>query len=124
MRFEDTIEVMLKPTSSYDANGNPVAEEEESGVTLTKGSDEEPEWTPFSKCFLSFNSKADKVRLNDGSEYMYSYYAICPLTKGLYSSIPKEGDRVHLVKADGTIDVDMEVKGFVTYKRRYLKIWV
>ena len=62
--------------------------------------------------------------LHDGSEYQYSYYVIAPLKKTLYPLIPKEGDRVRITKADGTIDKELEVRGFVTYKKRYIKIWL
>ena len=79
---------------------------------------------PFAKCFISFNSVAQKVRLNDGQEYVYTYYVILPLKKSIYHLIPREGDRVRIRKLDGTIDREMEVRGFVTYKKRYLKIWL
>lgn len=82
------------------------------------------EFFPFGKCFISFNDSAQRVRLNDGKEYVYSYYVIAPLKKSIYHLIPREGDKVRIVKADGTIDKEMEVRGFVTYKKRYLKIWL
>lgn len=78
----------------------------------------------LSKCFISFNSSAQKVRLNDGQEYIYTYYVIMPLKSSIYHLIPREGDKVRIKKADGTIDTEMEVRGFVTYKKRYLKIWL
>ena len=53
---------------------------------------------------------------------MYEIYA--PLIKVKYPLIPKEGDKVYITKKDGTIDKEMEVKGFVTNKKRYLKIWL
>ena len=84
----------------------------------------EEDWFNLSKCFISFNSSAQKIRLNDGNEYIYSYYVILPLRKSIYHLIPKEGDWVHIIKADGTIDKKMQVRGFVTYKKRYLKIWL
>lgn len=110
MTYEDTLQVLTTTEGGYDANFNPVAPTEE--------------WVDFSKCFISFNSQAQKIRLNDGQEYVYSYYVIAPLKKELYSLIPKEGDRVKITKADGTIDKELEVKGFVTYKKSYLKIWL
>ena len=110
MTFEDTLKVLTTTEGGYDEDYNPVAPTEE--------------WVDFSKCFISFNSSAQKVRLNDGQEYIYSYYVIAPLKKSLYSLIPKEGDKVEIIKADGTIDKVMEVKGFGTYKKRYLKIWL
>jgi hypothetical protein len=110
MRFEDTLEVLLVDSNGYDGESNPLPPREE--------------WTQFSKCFISFNSQAQRIRLNDGTEYIYSYYVIAPIKSSLYGIIPKEGDRVRILKADGTIDKIMEVKGFVTYKKRYLKIWL
>ena len=110
MTFEDTLSVLHTEGGGYDKDYNP--------VELTE------EWKDFSKCFISFNSAAQKIRLNDGSEYVYSYYVIAPLNKKRYPVIPKEGDRVRIVKKDGTVDKVMEVRGFVTYKRRYLKIWL
>lgn len=110
MKFEDELEVLIVSDGGYDENGNPI--------------DTDGEWLPFPKCFLSFNAKAEKVRLHDGTEYMYSYYVICPLNKELYGFLPKEGDKVHIRKSDGTVDSIAEVRGFVTYKKRYLKIWV
>ena len=110
MTFEDTLYVLMTIEGGYDEDHNPIKPREE--------------WHDLPKCFISFNSSAQKVRLNDGSEYVYSYYVIAPLTKKCYPIIPKEGDRVRIVKKDGTIDKDMEVKGFVTYKRRYFKIWL
>ena len=110
MTFEDTLKVLTLTEGGYDKDFNPVPPIEE--------------WVDFSKCFISFNSQAQKTRLNDGQEYIYSYYVIAPLKKSLYSLIPREGDKVRIIKADGTIDKVMEVKGFVTYKKRYLKIWL
>lgn len=110
MTFEDSLSVLQLTEGGYDENYNPVGPTEE--------------WLEFSKCFISFNSAAQKIRLNDGSEYVYSYYVIAPLKNSLYEILPKEGDRVRIQKADGTIDKEMEVRGFVTYKKRYLKIWL
>lgn len=110
MTLEDTLKVLKVTDGGYDEDFNPVEPTEE--------------WVDFSKCFISFNSSAQKTRLNDGTEYIYSYYVIAPLKSDIYADIPKEGDKVRIVKKDGTIDTVMEVKGFVTYKRRYLKIWL
>ena len=110
MTFEDTLEVLNVTEGGYDADFNPIEPREE--------------WVAFPKCFISFNSSAQKVRLNDGQEYIYSYYVIAPLNKKCYPNVPKEGDRVRIKKKDGTIDAELEVKGFVTYKRRYFKIWL
>lgn len=110
MNFEDTLEVLNATEGGYDEDFNPVPPTEE--------------WVAFPSCFISFNSSAQKVRLNDGTEYVYSYYVIVPVNKKCYPVIPKEGDRVRIRKKDGTINAEMEVKGFVTFKRRYLKIWL
>lgn len=110
MTFEDTLKVLQESGGGYDENYNP--------IPITEN------WVDFSKCFISFNSSAQKIRLNDGQEYIYSYYVIAPLENSLYPLIPREGDRVRIQKADGTIDKEMEVRGFVTYKKRYLKIWL
>ena len=110
MSFEDTLSVMITSEGGYDEYHNPIPPTEE--------------WQTFAKCFISFNSAAQKIRLHDGEEYIYSYYVIAPLKKALYELIPKEGDTVRIQKKDGTIDKTMEVKGFVTYKQRYLKIWL
>lgn len=110
MKFEDRISVLKVADPVYDEDGYPV-----------EGTDR---WREFGKCFISFNSSAAKIRLKDGSDYQYAYYIIAPLKKDLYPLIPKEGERVRFVKADNTINQEMEVRGFVTYKKRYLKIWV
>ena len=110
MTFEDTLSVMQTTGGGYDENLDPIPFTEE--------------WAEFSKCFLSFNASAEKIRLNDGQEYVYSYYVIAPLKKSLYPLIQKEGDKVRVQKADGTVDKVMEVRGFVTYKKRYLKVWL
>ena len=141
MTFEDTIEIEAKTygvgyaiigDKAYKCNDDGEITNEEVDVDIENGVfDEEmnliepyTEFFPFSKCFISFNSAAQKVRSNDGREYIYSYYVILPLKQSIYHLIPHEGDRVKIKKADGTIDKEMEVRGFVTYKKRYLKIWL
>ena len=95
----------------YDEDGNPV---------------EEPssEWQAFGKCVILPNSQAKIIALADGQQFVYSHEIYAPLSKAKYPLIPKEGDKVWITKKDGTIDKEMEVKGFVTYKRRYLRIWL
>ena len=110
MTLEDTLKVLTLNGGGYDENNDPIGPVEE--------------WKEFSKCSISFNSSAQKITLHDGSEYQYSYYVIAPLKNTLYPLIPKEGDRVWITKADGTIDKELEVRGFVTYKKRYIKIWL
>lgn len=140
MTFEDTIEIKAKGYGGgYVIIGNKayivadgVITSEEAEVSLADAEFDEDmnprqmqwEYYPFSKCFISFNSSAQKIRLNDGQEYVYSYYVILPLKRSIYHLIPKEGEKVHITKADGTIDKEMEVRGFVTYKKRYLKLWL
>lgn len=97
----------------YDDNGNEVVPE--------------TTWLVFGKernAIISPNSRANKVSLHDGKDFVYSYEIIVKLKKQLYPLIPKDGERVWVHKADGTIDKDMEVKGFVTLKQRYLKLWL
>lgn len=94
-----------------------------------EGNEIEPvaKWLVFGKeknAIIFPNSRANKVSLNDGRDFVYSYEVIVKLKKSLYSILPKEGDRVWLHKADGTIEKDMEVKGFATLKQRYLKLWL
>ena len=141
MTFEDTIEVeALTYGTGYAIVGGNAYECSDTGeITQNPYEGEahknrydedmnpvEPhsEYYPFSKCFISFNSSAQRVRLNDGQEYVYSYYVIAPLKKSIYHLIPREGCKVRIRKADGTIDREMEVRGFVTYKQRYLKLWL
>lgn len=78
----------------------------------------------FGKCVILPNSKASIIGLADGQQYVYTYEVYAPLSKAKYPLIPKEGDKVVITKKDGTIDKEMEVKGFVTYKKRYLKLWL
>lgn len=141
MTFEDTIEVeALTYGNGYaiiggktyvcDNEGNITDEQADVDIQNVSFDEDmnpiEPYagFFPFAKCFISFNSSAQRVRLNDGQEYVYTYYVIIPIEKTIYHLIPREGDRVHIQKADGTIDKEMEVRGFVTYKKRYLKIWL
>ena len=141
MTFEDTIEIeaqtygigyVIIGGNAYECNDAGEITDKRVDVDIENGifdKDMNPmepytEFFPFSKCFISFNSAAQKVRSNDGKDYIYSYYVIMPLKKAIYHLIPREGDRVRIVKKDGTIDQIKEVKGFVTYKQRYLKIWL
>ena len=96
---------------AYDEDGNPV------DATATR-------FLEFGKCLIYPNSSAKLVSLNDGQRYAYSYEVIAPLSKHKYKILPREGDKVMIIKKDGTINKVMEVKGFTTYKRRYLKLWL
>lgn len=97
--------------SDYDENGDP--------ITAT-----DVIYIDFGKCIIIPNQQAQKITLADGSTYQYSYEIIALLKNSLYSLIPHEGDRIWLTKKDKTINCECEVKGFVTLKRRYLKLWV
>lgn len=100
--------------------------------TLKSGFDEEgnpltPEafiFIDFGKCVILPNTKASVITLVDGQKYTYMYEIYAPLNKTNYPLIPREGDKVYITKKDGTIDKKMEVKGFVTLKKRYLRIWL
>ena len=78
----------------------------------------------FGKCVILPNTKASVITLADGQKYTYMYEIYAPLNKAKYPLIPKEGDKVYITKKDGTIDKEMEIKGFVTYRKRYLRIWL
>ena len=140
MTFEDKIEIQLQTYSAgyaivggkaYSIKNGEVTTEQvgirEACVMFDENMDaRQPSSTFFllANCFISFNSQAQKIHLHDGSDYVYSYYVILPLKKSIYHLIPREGDVVRITKADGTINAEKEVKGFVTYKKRYLKIWL
>jgi hypothetical protein len=110
MKLDDQLFVTVLSEGGYDENLDPIEPTEEEAL--------------FGKCFISFNTKADKVTLADGKEYIYNFYIIATLTKKNYPLIPKEGDKIRFVKKDGTIDKTMTVQGFVTLKERFLKLWV
>ena len=95
----------------YDEDGNPIE------ATATRFLD-------FGKCIIYPNTSAKLIGLNDGQKYVYSYEVIAPLSKQKYKLLPCEGDKVMITKKDGTINKTMEVKGFTTYKKRYLKLWL
>lgn len=97
--------------SGFDEEGNPLTPEAFIFID-------------FGKCVILPNTKASVITLADGKKYTYMYEIYAPLNKIKYPLIPKEGDKVYITKKDGTIDKEMEVKGFVTYKKRYLKIWL
>lgn len=114
MNFEDTLKVRgtaQEGGGGYDEDGNPIDAE----VT---------DWQLFGKCVIYPNKSAKLITLADGKQYAYSYELVAPLSKKKYPLIPKEGDKVWLMKKDGTIDKEMEVCGFNTYKQRYLKLWL
>lgn len=100
-----------EPQNAIDENGDSL---QPSGIR----------YIDFGKCILLPNLRASSITLFDGQKYVYSYEVVAPLNKSRYLLIPKEGDKVWIIKNDGTIDREMEVKGFVTLKRRYLKLWL
>lgn len=108
----DTL-AQIKNDILYDSEGD--------SVTPTRG------WLSFGgdkNCIILPNSSASKISLNDGTEYIYSYEIIAKLKSNLYSIIPTEGTSIRCIKYDNTIDKKMVVKGFMTLKKRYLKIWL
>ena len=113
MQFTDTLKIQSILQNEYDDEGNPV-EGELSFVSFGREKN----------AIILPNDIAAKVRLNDGSEYTYSYQIIVKLKKELIPLIPIEGHKVYIHKNDGTIEGVKEVKGFVTLKSKYLKIWV
>lgn len=115
MNFEDTLKVGVvnydTGESGYDEDGNPI-----DATDIV--------YQDFGKCAILPNTSAKTVTLEDGSAFVYSYEVFALLNTKKYKILPKEGDKVWITKKDGTIDKAMEVQGFVTYKKRYLKIWV
>lgn len=109
LNLSDNTNEALK--SGFDEEGNPLAPEAFIFID-------------FGKCVILPNNKASVITLADGQKYTYAYEIYAPLNKAKYQLIPKEGDKVHITKKDGTIDKDMEVKGFVTLKKRFLRIWL
>lgn len=147
MTFNDTlsIQMLFYPPDYYvigdyvfdiDKDMQPIAVNDErteefqnEGKYEEDGSVKKPTrmWRTFGKqknCIIFPNSKATSVVLNDGQSYVYTYEVIVKLKKSLYAYIPKQGDYVWIAKSDGTIFREMEVKGFVTLKKKYLKIWL
>ncbi len=109
MRYEDRMWVCKQGEPGADEDGYPI----EPQVTVAD----------FGRCFLSFNKAAANVQLADGHDYQYSFYIIAPLKKALYPLIPREGEQVIVRKADDTVFCRLTVAGFVTYKKRFLKVW-
>lgn len=109
LNLSDNANEILK--SGFDEEGNPLTPEAFIFID-------------FGKCVILPNTKASVITLVDGQKYTYMYEIYAPLNKTKYPLIPREGDKVYITKKDGTIDKEMEVKGYVTYKQRYLKIWL
>lgn len=106
MSYEDNIQVLVLGESGYDDNLNPIKPTEK--------------WLNLGDCKIHPNEKAQKVTLNDGSDYIYSYL----ITMYTPDIIPKDGDKVRITKLDESIkDKVMLVKGFVTVSNK-LKIWL
>lgn len=141
MNFEDKISIKAKVYSDgyvevgnkfhmTDDSGNPVTTEECEFYNRRYDSDGNPVsatdayWLSFGKCLILPNTRANSVVLNDGAKYVYDYEVYVPLNKRRYALLPKEGDFVKIEKKDGTIDAEKEVRGFVTYKKRYLRLWL
>ena len=109
LNLSDNANEALK--SGFDEEGNPLTPEAFIFID-------------FGKCVILPNTKASVITLADGQKYTYMYEIYAPLSKTKYPLIPKEGDKVYIAKKDGTIDKEMEVKGFVTLKKRFLRIWL
>lgn len=109
MRLSDNIRLKIVNTK-YDDRLNEV---------------ETIEWLDLGKCIIMPNSAAKITRGNDGKEFLYSYEIMMKIPKDLFGHklVPKEGNDVHIVKADGTIDKICKIVGFVTL-RDWIKIWV
>jgi len=112
MRFEDKLEVLVTTKGGKDEEFNPLPPTEE--------------WVSFGKCKIMSNSSAQSVSLADGKEYIYQYEIYAPLKSQHYKDglIPKEGSKICFSKEDGTIEKEAFVKGFLTLKKRYVKLWV
>lgn len=112
MRFGDKLDVLVVTKGEMDENLNPGRPTEE--------------WKFFGKCAIMPNTAAQSVSLADGKEYIYQYEIYAPLNSKHYQEnlIPKENSRIHFVKEDGTIDKEAFVRGFLTLRKRYLKLWV
>lgn len=112
MNFSDKLKVLTITDGGYDENLNPLPPQKE--------------WKIFGKCIIMPNDAAQKVTLADGSEYLYQYVIYAPLKSLHYKEglIPKENDKIHFIKDDKTIDKEATVRGFLTLRKRYLKLWV
>lgn len=104
MNLSDTIELGI-PTVAQDMELNEVS-------TM--------DWAMLGKCLVTPNSAANKVKGNDGKDYVYSYEVIMRKPKNI---VPRENQMIHIVKKDKTVDKTLRVIGFVTL-RNWLKIWV
>jgi hypothetical protein len=141
MNFEDTLKIGAKVYNvgylqigdrCYAMNDDGTPNFDDVDDDIQKGFDEngnaievkDLRFLDFGKCIILPNTSARSVTLLDGKQYVYSYELIAPLSKRKYYLLPKEGDKVWITKKDSTIDRQMEVKGFVTYKKRYLKLWL
>lgn len=112
MRFGDKLEVLVTENNGRDVNFDPIPPTNE--------------WKSFGKCIIMPNSSAQSVSLVDGKEYIYQYQIYAPLKSSHYKDglIPKEGMKIRITKEDGTIEKEAFVKGFLTLRKRYVKIWV
>ena len=141
MNFEDTLKVGAKvyDVGYAEIGGRYYELREDGSIDLESGDNDlqggfdedgnsiEPIdciFIDFGKCVILPNSQAKIITLSDGQRYVYSQEIYAPLSKAKYPLIPHEGDKVWVTKKDGTIDKGMEVKGFVTYKKRYLRLWL
>ena len=141
MNFEDKISLKVKVYSDgyvesgnkfymADENGEPVSSLEcefykkrydDDGNPVTTINDY---WFSYGKCLILPNTRANSIVLNDGNKYTYDYEVYLPLNKKKYAFLPKEGCCVKIEKKDGTINSEKEVRGFTTYRKRYLRLWL
>lgn len=112
MRFGDKLEVLVTTKGGYDEDFNPIPPTDE--------------WQAFGKCIIMPNNSAQSVSLADGKEYIYQYQIYAPLKNAHYKNnlIPTEGMKIRFTKEDGTIEKEAFVQGFLTLRKRYVKIWV
>lgn len=101
MWYNDKIELYVKQSGGgHDADFNPIK-------PVTKPVD-------LGKCKIHGNPTAKKIQSADGKDYVYSYQVVIETIPAIF---PKQGDKVRISKADGTIsDLEMTVNGFGTMK--------
>lgn len=81
---------------------------------------EQVSWLALGRCVIFPNEAARQEEGEDTLQRVYQYTVVMRKPK-VY---PKEGDWVRLRKKDSSIDCEMRVRGFVTLKNRYLKLWL
>lgn len=100
MWHDDKIELLVRTGGGHDDDFNPVKADEN--------------WIDLGACKIHGNQAARTIPSVDGKDDVYTYQVV--LTS-ILSVVPKFGDRVRIMKADGTM-VEMKVKGFGVVKRK------